>query len=145
VTTKSSRCGSHNFSPESPLRHRWGVGRFLASAGCLIAHHNEQSAFLPGAKFYGRLPQNETRKQESSRGRHQEFLQFLRRLDPEFPGEIRLHLVLDNYGTHKQPKVQAWLKRHPRFVSHFVPTSCSEARVRRIRHRRFQTLRATQK
>ena len=43
----------------------------------------------------------------------------------EFPGEIRLHLVMDNYGTHKQPKVQAWLKRHPRFVSHFVPTSSS--------------------
>jgi len=59
------------------------------------------------------------------RHRHQEFLQFLRRLDHEFPGEIRLHLVMDNYGTHKQPKVQAWLKRHPRFVSHFVPTSSS--------------------
>ena len=59
------------------------------------------------------------------RDRHQEFLQFLRRLDQEFPGEVRLHLVLDNYGTHKQPKVQAWLKRHPRFVSHFVPTSSS--------------------
>jgi len=59
------------------------------------------------------------------RHRHQEFLQFLRRLDQEFPGEIRLHLVMDNYGTHKQPKVQAWLKRHPRFVSHFVPTSSS--------------------
>ena len=59
------------------------------------------------------------------RHRHQEFLQFLRRLNQEFPGEIRLHLVMDNYGTHKQPKVQAWLKRHPRFVSHFVPTSSS--------------------
>jgi transposase len=59
------------------------------------------------------------------RHRHQEFLQFLRRLDQEFPGEVRLHLVMDNYGTHKQPKVQAWLKRHPRFVSHFVPTSSS--------------------
>jgi transposase len=59
------------------------------------------------------------------RHRHQEFLQFLRCLDQEFPGEVRLHLVMDNYGTHKQPKVQAWLKRHPRFVSHFVPTSSS--------------------
>jgi transposase len=57
------------------------------------------------------------------RHRHQEFLQFLRRLDQEFPGKICLHLVMDNYGTHKQPKVQAWLKRHPRFVPHFVPTS----------------------
>jgi transposase/transcriptional regulator with XRE-family HTH domain len=60
-----------------------------------------------------------------ARHRHQEFLQFLRRLDQEFPGEIPLHLVMDNYGTHKQPKVQAWLERHPRFVSHFVPTSSS--------------------
>ena len=60
-----------------------------------------------------------------SRHRHQEFLKFLRRLDAEFPGDVNLHLVLDNYGTHKHPKVQAWLKRHPRFVPHFVPTSSS--------------------
>jgi transposase len=59
------------------------------------------------------------------RHRHQELLKFLRRLDQEFPGEIRLHLVMDNYGTHKHPRVQAWLKRHPRFVPHFVPTSSS--------------------
>jgi len=59
------------------------------------------------------------------RHRHQEFLKFLRRLDQEFPGEIMLHLVMDNYGTHKHPKVQSWLKRHPRFVPHFVPTSSS--------------------
>jgi transposase/transcriptional regulator with XRE-family HTH domain len=59
------------------------------------------------------------------RHRHQEFLQFLRRLDQEFPGRICLHLVMDNYGTHKPPKVQAGLKRHPRFVPHFVPTSSS--------------------
>ena len=60
-----------------------------------------------------------------SRHRHQEFLKFLRRLDAEFPGEIALHLVMDNYGTHKHPNVQAWLKRHPRFIPHFVPTSSS--------------------
>jgi transposase len=59
------------------------------------------------------------------RHRHQEFVKFLRRLDEEFPGEVRLHLVMDNYGTHKHPRVQAWLKRHPRFVPHFVPTSSS--------------------
>ena len=59
------------------------------------------------------------------RHRHQEFLKFLRRLDQEFAGEMQLHLVMDNYGTHKHPKVRAWLKRHPRFVSHFVPTSSS--------------------
>ena len=59
------------------------------------------------------------------RHRHQEFLRFLRRLDQEFPGKTALHLVMDNYGTHNHPKVKAWLKRHPRFVPHFVPTSSS--------------------
>lgn len=59
------------------------------------------------------------------RHRHQEFLRFLRRLDQEFPANMVLHLVMDNYGTHKHPNVQAWLRRHPRFVSHFVPTSSS--------------------
>ena len=60
-----------------------------------------------------------------TRHRHQEFLKFLRRLDTEFPGNVALHLVMDNYGTHKHPNVQAWLKHHPRFVPHFVPTSSS--------------------
>lgn len=59
------------------------------------------------------------------RHRHQEFLRFLRRLDEEFPGKLPLHLVMDNYGTHKHAKVRTWLKRHPRFVCHFVPTSSS--------------------
>jgi transposase len=60
-----------------------------------------------------------------ARHRHQEWLKFLRRLDAEFPSELTLHLVLDNYGTHKEPHVVAWLKRHPRFVCHFIPTSSS--------------------
>ena len=59
------------------------------------------------------------------RHRHQEFLKFLRCLDKEFPGKIPLHLVLDNYGTHTQANVKAWLQRHPRFVVHKVPTSSS--------------------
>ena len=57
--------------------------------------------------------------------RHQEFLKFLRRLNTEFPGDVPLHLIMDNYGTHKHAKVKAWLKRNPRFVPHFVPTSSS--------------------
>jgi len=60
-----------------------------------------------------------------TRHRHQEFLKFLRRLDQEFAGDVPLHLVMDNYGTHKHPNVKAWLKRHRRFVAHFVPTSSS--------------------
>src|SRR5271156_2646400 len=59
------------------------------------------------------------------RHRHQEFLKFLRTLDQEFPGKVPLHLVMDNYGTHKHENVRNWLKRHPRFVPHFVPTSSS--------------------
>jgi transposase len=43
------------------------------------------------------------------RHRHQEFLKFLRRLDKEFPGDVPLHLIIDNYGTHKHEKVTAWL------------------------------------
>ncbi len=59
------------------------------------------------------------------RHRHQEFLRFLRHLDREFPQPVALHLVLDNYGTHGEAEVQAWLKKHSRFVLHFVPTSSS--------------------
>jgi hypothetical protein len=61
----------------------------------------------------------------SARHRHQEWLRFLCHLDKEFPGDVPLHLVMDNYGTHKTPEVQAWFRRHPRFVLHFVPTSSS--------------------
>jgi transposase len=60
-----------------------------------------------------------------ARHRHQEWLKFLRRLDREFPPDLELHCVMDNYGTHKEPHVQAWLKKHPRFVCHFIPTSSS--------------------
>jgi len=59
------------------------------------------------------------------RHRHQEFLQFLRRLDAEFPGQVGLHLILDNYGTHGHERVRRWLAKHPRFVLHFIPTSPS--------------------
>src|SRR5271167_798650 len=59
------------------------------------------------------------------RHRHQEFLKFLNRLEEEFPEELELHVVMDNYGTHKHPRVQRWLKRHPRFIPHFTPTSSS--------------------
>ena len=59
------------------------------------------------------------------RHRHQEFLKFLRRLDREFPEELELHLILDNYRTHKHANVNAWLQKHPRFHLHFTPTSSS--------------------
>lgn len=56
--------------------------------------------------------------------RRQEFLSFLRQLDRAYP-EQDLHLVMDNYATHKTPEVKAWLKKHPRFHVHFTPTSGS--------------------
>ena len=59
------------------------------------------------------------------RHRHQEFLKFLRRLDREFPSELDLHLIVDNYGTHKHENVKKWLARHRRFHLHFTPTSSS--------------------
>ena len=59
------------------------------------------------------------------RHRHQEFLKFLRHLDREFPDERELHLIVDNYRTHKHANVDAWLAKHPRFQLHFIPTSSS--------------------
>ena len=59
------------------------------------------------------------------RHRHQEWIKFLKLIDHQTPPELDLHLIVDNYSTHKHPKVKAWLKRHPRFHMHFVPTSSS--------------------
>jgi transposase len=59
------------------------------------------------------------------RHRHQEFIKFLNLLDEETPKQKQLHLIVDNYATHKHPKVKKWLKYHPRFHFHFTPTSSS--------------------
>ena len=59
------------------------------------------------------------------RHRHQEWLKFLRVIDDVTPAGKQLHLIADNYATHKHPKVQRWLARHPRFHMHFTPTSAS--------------------
>jgi len=59
------------------------------------------------------------------RHRHQEFIRFLNAIDAEVPGKRAIHVVLDNYATHKHPEVLAWLARHKRFTFHFTPTSCS--------------------
>jgi transposase len=56
---------------------------------------------------------------------HVESLRFLKQIDRETPRGLDLHLIADNYATHKHPKVQAWLARHPRFTMHFTPTSSS--------------------
>ncbi|NLW86902.1 MAG: IS630 family transposase [Planctomycetes bacterium] len=59
------------------------------------------------------------------RHRHQEWIKFLKLVDAQTPAELDLHLIADNYFTHKTPEVQRWLKRHPRFHMHFIPTSSS--------------------
>jgi transposase len=59
------------------------------------------------------------------RHRHQEFIRFLKKIDGETPAGLDLHLIVDNYGTHKHPRVKSWLKRHSRFHMHFIPTSSS--------------------
>ena len=61
------------------------------------------------------------------RHRHQEFLRFLNRLERDIPAGRLIHVILDNYASHKHPKVRAWLARHPRWTFHFTPTSCSWA------------------
>jgi transposase len=59
------------------------------------------------------------------RHRHQEWIKFLKLIDEQTPPDLDLHLIVDNYNTHKHPKVKAWLKRHRRFHIHFIPTSSS--------------------
>lgn len=59
------------------------------------------------------------------RHRHQEFIRFLKKVDTETPAGMNLHLIVDNYATHKHPKVKSWLSRHPRIHLHFIPTSSS--------------------
>lgn len=85
--------------------------------------------------------------------RHQEFLRFLRKLDREFPQGLALHLIVDNYGTHKHDNVSKWLDKHPRFHLHFTPTSSSwlnlverwfgELTTKRIRRGAFPSVQAS--
>jgi transposase len=89
------------------------------------------------------------------RHRHQEFLKFLRKIDKSVPAGLDVHLVCDNYGTHKTPQIQAWLQRHPRFTVHFTPTGSSwvnqverwfgyltDQKIRRGAHKSIQALEA---
>src|SRR5215203_384834 len=84
------------------------------------------------------------------RHRHQEFIKFLKQIDTETPPELDLHLIVDNYATHKHPKVKAWLRRNRRFHLHFIPTSSSwlnlverwfrEITTKRIRRGAFRSV-----
>lgn len=59
------------------------------------------------------------------RHRHQEFIRFLNKIDMETSAELDLHIIVDNYATHKHSRVKSWLRRHPRFHLHFIPPSSS--------------------
>jgi transposase len=59
------------------------------------------------------------------RHRHQEFIRFLNTVEAQVPKRKAIHAIVDNYATHKHPKVQRWLARHPRWTFHFTPTSAS--------------------
>ena len=63
--------------------------------------------------------------QNMARHRHQELIRFLNRIEREIPAGKVIHAIIDNYAAHKHEKVRAWLRRHPRWVLHFTPTSCS--------------------
>ena len=78
-----------------------------------------------------------------ARHRHQEFIRFLNRIEAAVPAGKLIHAILDNYAAHKHPKVRAWLARHPRWIFHFTPTSCSWANAvegffARLTRRRLQ-------
>ena len=59
------------------------------------------------------------------RHRHEELLKFMSKIDREAPKGLQIHMILDNYGTHKHENVQEWLAKHPGFHLHFIPTSSS--------------------
>ena len=61
----------------------------------------------------------------AARHRHQEWLAFLKTIDEETPGDLDIHIIADNYATHKHPAVTRWLERHARFHMHYTPTSSS--------------------
>ena len=84
------------------------------------------------------------------RHRHQEWIKFLQQIDDQTPPDLDMHLIVDNYATHKHPKVQKWVRKHPRFHLHFTPTSSSwlnlverwfrEITTKRIRRGTFKSV-----
>ena len=81
------------------------------------------------------------------RHRHREFLRFFKLIDQKTPADLDLHLIVDNYATHKTPAVKRWLKSHPRFHLHVTPTSASwlnmvfaEITRKRIRRSAFKSV-----
>lgn len=89
------------------------------------------------------LGQGEVIAKCMKRHRHQEWIKFLKLIDQQTPKELDLHVIVDNYATHKHRNVKNWLKRHPRFHMHFIPTSSSwlniiEGFFRNLDHKRLK-------
>ncbi len=82
------------------------------------------------------------------RHRHQEWLKFLKTIDRQVPKDLQIHLIIDNYATHKHEDVRKWLDKHPRFHLHFTPTSSSwlnlvERFFAELTHRQLKRLAVT--
>ena len=137
VDEKSQIQALDRTQPGLPMKKgRCGTGHERRLLGGLIHGPGQPCGFATGRHDYKRngtttlfaamsVLDGKVVGQCQPRHRHQEFLKFLRLLDREFPGKRELHLIMDNYGTHKTPEVQAWLRKHRRFVPHFIPTSSS--------------------
>jgi hypothetical protein len=95
-------------------------GRFTSDSGSMIHDYKRHGTTTLFAALDGRVI-----GQCMQKHRHQEFIRFLNRINREVAPDLDVHLIADNYATHKHPKVKAWLARHPRFHMHFTPTSAS--------------------
>jgi hypothetical protein len=95
----------------------------------LRSHPHPDSRLLPSRNGHfvcrPRLSLGQVFAPTATRHRHQEWLSFLRKIERQVSPELDIHLICDNYSTHKHPKVIAWLKPHPRFHLHLTPTSSS--------------------
>jgi transposase len=112
----------------------WGSRRYVTSSGCMLpwglgyvegithnyVRHGTTTLFAAFDPITGTVL-----SQCKRRHRHQEFLDFLRHVDTSVPKALDVHLIVDNYATHKHPRVQRWLAARPRYHVHFTPTYSS--------------------
>ena len=119
ILTRKSPCEPDPGTRPHPARpaHEEGPGRHHDARLQAQRHHDIVRR--------ARCGDRQSHRQCLPRHRATEFLRFLKKIDLDTPARLDLHLILDNYSTHKTPAVKRWLKRHPRFKLHFTPTACS--------------------
>ena len=93
--------------------------------GETMTHDYKRHGTTTTVRCPGRVDRHGDRAIGMPRHRHQEWLKFLKTIDREVPKDLAIHLILDNYATHKHQDVGTWLDNHPRFHLHFTPTSSS--------------------